>query len=41
MTYTGNDVDVIVTRYCDYTGNTTIKKNGQEIIWKKSTENRI
>lgn len=27
--------DVIVTRYCDYTGNTKIKKNGEEIIWQK------
>jgi site-specific DNA-methyltransferase (adenine-specific) len=29
-------VDVIVQRYVDYTGNATIKKNGQEIIWKKT-----
>jgi len=29
-------VDVIVQRYVDYTGNNKIKKNGQEIIWKKS-----
>lgn len=28
-------VDVIVQRYVDYTGNATIKKNGQETIWKK------
>lgn len=27
--------DVIVQRYVDYTGNATIKKNGQEIIWQK------
>ncbi len=27
-------VDVIVQRYVDYTGNATIKKNGQEIIWQ-------
>lgn len=27
-------IDVIVTRYCDYTGNTKIKKNGEEIIWQ-------
>jgi len=29
-------IDVIVQRYVDYTGNATIKKNGQEIIWKKT-----
>jgi len=29
-------VDVIVQRYVDYTGNATIKKNGTEIIWKKT-----
>lgn len=29
-------IDVIVQRYVDYTGNDKIKKNGQEIIWKKS-----
>jgi len=28
--------DVIVQRYVDYTGNATIKKNGQEIIWEKT-----
>lgn len=28
-------VDVIVQRYVDYTGNATIKKNGQEITWQK------
>jgi len=27
-------VDVIVQRYVDYTGNATIKLNGQEIIWQ-------
>lgn len=27
-------VDVIVQRYVEYTGNTTIKKNGEEIIWQ-------
>lgn len=27
--------DVIVQRYVDYTGNNKIKKNGEEIIWKK------
>lgn len=31
-------VDVIVQRYVDYTGNATIKKNGQEITWEKTTE---
>lgn len=30
-------VDVIVQRYVDYTGNATIKKNGQEITWQKKT----
>jgi len=29
-------IDAIVQRYVDYTGNATIKKNGQEIIWKKT-----
>lgn len=29
-------VDVIVQRYVDYTGNATIKKNGEEIVWKKT-----
>lgn len=29
-------VDVIVQRYVDYTGNATIKKNGEEILWKKT-----
>lgn len=28
-------VDVIVQRYVDYTGNTTVKCNGQEIVWEK------
>jgi DNA modification methylase len=27
-------VDVIVQRYVDYTGNTKIKRNGEEIIWE-------
>lgn len=27
-------IDVIVQRYVEYTGNTTIKKNGEEIIWQ-------
>lgn len=31
-------VDVIVQRYVDFTGNATIKKNGQEIIWQKSVK---
>jgi len=30
--------DVIVQRYVDYTGNATIKKNGQEIIWSKTKD---
>ena len=29
-------VDVIVQRYVDFTGNESIKKNGEEIVWKKS-----
>ena len=29
-------VDVIVQRYVDYTGNENIKLNGEEIIWKKT-----
>ena len=29
-------VDVIVQRYVDFTGNATIKKNGQEITWHKT-----
>jgi site-specific DNA-methyltransferase (adenine-specific) len=34
-------VDVIVQRYVDYTGNASIKKNGQEIIWQaKKQENQ-
>jgi len=28
--------DVIVQRYVDYTGNGTIKKNGEEIVWKRT-----
>lgn len=28
-------VDVIIKRYCDYTGNYQIKKNGKQIIWQK------
>lgn len=31
-------VDVIVQRYVDYTGNATIKKNGQEIVWQKKAD---
>lgn len=31
-------VDVIVQRYVDYTGNATIKLNGQEIVWKKTVK---
>ena len=29
-------IDVIVQRYVDYTGNATIKKNGQEIVWQRT-----
>lgn len=34
-------VDVIVQRYVDYTGNSTVKKNGEEIVWQpKKQENQ-
>lgn len=33
------DVDVIVQRYVDYTGNENIKLNGEDIIWKKTEKN--
>lgn len=29
-------VDVIIQRYVDYTGNTNIKKNGEDIVWAMS-----
>jgi site-specific DNA-methyltransferase (adenine-specific) len=29
-------IDVIVSRYCDYTQNYNIKRNGEDIIWQKS-----
>lgn len=29
-------VDVIVQRYVDYTGNTTVKLNGQDIVWERT-----
>ena len=32
--------DVIVQRYVDYTGNAKIKKNGKEITWTKTSENK-
>ncbi len=28
--------DVIVQRYVDYTGNTKVKRNGEELIWQKT-----
>jgi len=28
-------IDVIVQRYCEYTGNYNIIKNGEEIVWQK------
>lgn len=31
-------VDVIVQRYVDYTGNTTVIKNGQEITWQRNEQ---
>lgn len=31
-----NNIDVIVQRYVDYTGNENIIKNGEKIVWKKS-----
>ena len=36
MEYEPTYCDVIVQRYVDYTGNTTLSLNGQEIIWPKS-----
>ena len=32
--------DVIVQRYVDYIGNAKIKKNGKEITWTKTSENK-
>ena len=29
-------IDVIITRWCDYTGNGSIKLNGIEIIWQEN-----
>lgn len=31
-------IDVIVERYCEYTGNRNIIKNGENIIWQKQTQ---
>lgn len=31
-------VDVIVERYCQYTGNRNIKKNGEPIIWQETAQ---
>lgn len=31
-------IDVVVQRYIDYTGNTTIIKNGQEEVWTKTPQ---
>ena len=28
-------IDVIITRWCEYTGNYNIIKNGEEIVWEK------
>lgn len=36
MIYNGSNMDVIVQRYVDYTGNEKIKLNGKEIIWEKT-----
>jgi DNA modification methylase len=33
-------IDVIVSRYCDYTGNYDIIKNGEPITWPKSEKNK-
>lgn len=30
--------DVIVERYCQYTGNRNIKKNGEQIIWQETAQ---
>lgn len=32
------DVDVIVERYCQYTGNRNIKKNGEQILWQETAQ---
>ena len=34
-------VDVIVQRYLDYTNQTTVIKNGQEIIWQKTVKETV
>ncbi len=34
-------IDVIVQRYVDYTGNTTIRRNGEEITWPKTEQKPI
>lgn len=31
-------IDVIVSRWCEYTGNDKIKKNGKEIVWQKAPQ---
>jgi DNA modification methylase len=31
-------IDVIVERYCEYTGNRNIIKNGEKIVWHKSED---
>lgn len=31
-------VDVIVQRYCEYTGNYNIRKNGEDIVWQRKSE---
>ncbi len=33
-------VDVIVQRYCEYTGNYNIRKNGEEIVWQKENKQK-
>ena len=32
----GSNIDVIVQRYVDYTGNTEVTKNGEKITWEKT-----
>lgn len=31
-------IDVIISRYCEYTGNYNIKKNGEDITWEKQNK---
>lgn len=33
-----NGIDVIIQRYVDYTGNGIFRRNGEEIVWKKTPD---